>query len=101
MCGHSYKDYGFVLYSAVFANILLARGWGSPGQQLLVLLAALVVLSEPLKMQSFGHFKAEISLCCPHTNRDSHKELLKYSGEYKIIKSLRLEKSCRIAESKP
>lgn len=31
--GHSSKDDGFVLYSAEFANILLARGWSPQGHQ--------------------------------------------------------------------
>lgn len=58
-------------------------------------------LSELLKIHSFGYFRAKISLCCPRINRESHEELLKPGGEYKIIKMLRLEKSCRITESEP
>lgn len=46
----------------------------------------LFVLSELLQTQSLGYFEEEMSLCCRHFNRDTHKDLLKRSGEYKIIK---------------
>lgn len=87
MYGHSYKDDGFVLYSAVFANILVAGAHQEIGEPKPLLFCwFLFVLSELLQTQSLGYFKAEMSLCCRHFNRDTHKDLLKRSGEYKIIK---------------